>query len=656
MTDDPDVGPAARMVLADASRRWSRRGRVWGLLRFGILLLIPLPLLLLLLCYLQAPLTRFLASWPMLLPVILCQFVALAGLYHFWSAYLPGHSRRGAFFWFMLPYVNVLACWLYYRDLPRRLPEARRALPTTTLLGCCATLLFFHGLVLLAPSHADAGAWVLALNALFVIGILCFNALLFQLASNRARELDESAPLPDWPLQPGDKDAPLTRAWRSANTRRWGYRALAVVCAVPVFFLLLIGPTWYGGMQRWRSLREQYAHFPLDMQGFAALPLPEEPHAGQRLLRIGIPDFDLGLANHHFVLYADIVRGFDSEWLKNAKARYDRLAPRFLNCRALLREAPHLGLLQPQQSAIHRGRLRIAINKSREYGNWRFFAFRFAEQLGMPEEARSDALWEDFRRIDDYERDDLVQPLTAATTMYARRLALLQVVLPRTPEEQLLTLLPDWLEDEGRIGRAARWQCLAENALFADLYKALACAAWEKARLFGLDHGMRAEQFFHYAQLMDLLNRDLCMAKGDILALQQRAARYGGLHFSLARQSAGFMEMARQTARARLDNRLDHVAVAIERYRRLHGELPESLTVLALGDMLRNPFDGTELRYERGTIPVTVLDLSASDKNAHAMPSREQLSGAMLWALDDDGMEHAIKFFDGGMPSLNVTR
>lgn len=650
MTDDPDIGPAARVVVADVRRRWSRRGLILGLLRIGILLFLPLPLLGLLQWYLQVPLLRLLASWPMLLPVILCQFVALAALYRFWSAYLPGRGRPGAFFWFMLPYVNVVACWLYYRGLLRRLPKSRRALPTLVLLCCCVALLFLHGLVLVAPSHAEAGVWVLAADALFVIGVLCFNALLFLLVSDRVRELDESTPLPDWPLQPGDGEASVTRTWHSANLRHAGYRALAVVCAVPFFLLLLIGPAWYGGMWRWRSLREQYAGLPLDTQGFAALPLPEEPHAGQRLLRIGIPDFDLGLVNHHFVLYADIVRCLDSQWLKNIKTRYDRYAPRFLSFRALLREAPHLGLLRPQLGVVRQGRDSVeqAISKSREYGNWRLFAFRFAEQLGMPDEAYPNALWEDFRRIGDYEQDDHIRPLAVATTMYARRLALLQVVLPRTPEKQLLTLLPDYLEDEGRVGEAAHWQCLAENALFGDSYKALVVVVWKKASLFGLDHGMRAELFSHYARLMDLLDRDLYLAKGDISALQQRAGRYGGIHFGLAQQSVGFMEMAQQTAQARLNNRLAHVAVAIERYRRLHGEFPETLAALPqelLAELPRNPFDGTELRYEKGTIPVTVLDLQAGDKGVHAMLSQERLPGSKLWALDDDGMEHAIKFF-----------
>ena len=650
MADDPDIGPAARVVLADVHRRWSRRGRARGLLRIGILLFIPLPLLCLLQWYLQVPLLRLLASWPLLLPVTLCQFVALAGLYRFWSAYLPGRGRPGTFFWFMLPYVNVVACWLYYRGLLRRWPESQRARPAMALFCCCAALLFFQCLVLVAPSHADAGLWVLAADALFVIAVLCFNALLFPLLSNRARKLDESTPLSDWPLQPGDEKASMTRAWHSANLRHVGYRALAVVCAVPFILLLLIGPAWYGGMWRWRSLREQYAGLPLDTQGFAALPLPEEPHAGQRLLRIGIPDFDLGLANHHFILYADIVRSLDSQWLEKAKTRYDRYVPRFLSFRALLREAPHLGLLRPQLGVVRQERdsVELAISKSREYGNWRLFAFRFAEQLGMPEEAQPDALWEDFRRIGDYEWDDHIRPLAVATTTYARRRALLQVVLPRTPEKQLQTLLPDYLEDEGRIAQAAHWQCLAENALFGDLYKALVCVIWEKASLFGLDHGVRAEMFSHYAQLMDLLDRDLYLAKDDISALQQRAGRYGGVHFGLAQQSAAFMEMAQQTARARLDNRLAHVAVAIECYRRRHGEFPESLAALPrelLADLPRNPFDGTELRYERGTIPVTVLDLQAGDKGVHAMLSRERFPGAMLWALDNDGMEHTIKFF-----------
>ncbi len=649
MADDPELGPAARVVLADTRRHWSSRGRVLGMLRASMPLFIPLALLLLM-WYLRVPPPRFLASWRMLLPATLCQFIALACVYHFWSGYLPGHGRRGASFWFMLPYVNVAAVWVYYWGLRRRLPELRRAYPGAALVFCCVALLFFYGVVLVAPSHAGGGAWVLAANASLVIGVLCFNAFLCQLVAGRARELDGSTPLPDWPLQPGDEDALMTRAWHAVSGRRLGYRTLAVVCAVPFFLLLLIGPPWYSGMQRWRRLREQYAHLPLDMQGFAALPLPEEPHAGPRLLRIGIPDFDLGLANHHYVLHADVIRSADPQWLENAKTRYERYAPRFLTFRALLREAPHLGLLRPQLGVVRQGRdsMELAISRSREYGDWRLFAFRFAEQLGMPEEARPDLLWEDFRRISDYEQDDHIRPLAVATTMYSRRLALLQVVQPMTPAEELSAQLPALLADEGRIGHAARWQCLAENALFADLYNALARAGWEKASLCGLDHGARAEQFTYYARLMDLLDRDLHVAKGEITALQQRAAQYGGLHFSLAQQSAGFMEMARQTARARLDNRLAHVAVAIERYRRQHGKLPESLTALPkelLAELPRNPFDGTELRYEQGAIPVTVLDVQAGDKGVRAMPSRELMPGARLWALDDDGAEHIIKFF-----------
>lgn len=646
---DPELGPAARVVMADTRRHWSSRGRLFGMLRASMPLFFPLALLLLM-WYLQVPLSRFLASWRILLPAILGQFIGLACLYHFWSGYLPGHGRRGASFWFMLPYVNVVALWVYYRGLLRRLPERRRALPGAALVICCAVLLFFYGVVLLAPSHAGGGAWVATTNAILVISILCFNLLLSLLVAGRAWELDEAASLPVWPLQAGDEDAPMTHAWHAVIGRRLGYRTLAVVCAMPLFLLLLLGPPWYSGMQRWRRLREQYAHLPLDMQGFAALPLPEEPHAGPRLLRIGIPDFDLGLANHHFVLHADIIRSADPQWLENAKTRYDRYAPRFLNFRALLREAPHLGLLRPQLGVVRQGRdsVELAISKSREYGNWRLFAFRFAEPLGMPEEARAELLWEDFKRISDYEQDDLIRPLAVATAMYSRRLSLLQAVLPMTPEEQLPALLQELSADEGRIGHAARWQCLAENALFADLYNALARAGWEKASLFGLDHGARAEQFSYYARLMDLLDHDLYVSKNDIASSQQRAAQYGGLHFSLAQQSAGFMEMARQTARARLDNRLAHVAVAIERYRRRHGALPESLGALPkelLAELPRNPFDGTELRYEQGAIPVTVLDVQAGDKGVRAMPSRELMPGARLWALDDDGAEHIIKFF-----------
>ena len=42
---------------------------------------------------------------------------------------------------------------------------------------------------------------------------------------------------------------------------------------------------------------------------------------------------------------------------------------------------------------------------------------------------------------------------------------------------------------------------------------------------------------------------------------------------------------------------------------------------------------------------MTVLDVQAGDKGVRAMPSRELMPGARLWALDDDGAEHIIKFF-----------
>jgi hypothetical protein len=312
-------------------------------------------------------------------------------------------------------------------------------------------------------------------------------------------------------------------------------------------------------------------------------------------------------------------------------------------------------LLRPALGVVRQGRdsVELAISKSREYGKWRLFAFRFAESLGISEERRADVLWEDFRRISAYERDDLIRPLAVATTSYSRRLLLLQAVLPVTPEEQLPALLPALPVDEGRIGHAARWQCLAENALFADIYSALVRAGWENASLFGLDYGARAELFSYYARLMGFLEDDLQVARGDIAALQQRAAQYGGLHFGLAQQSAGFMEMARQAARARLDNRLTHIAVAIERYRRVHGELPVSLAVLPkelIAELPRNPFDGTELCYEEGVISVTVLDVQASEQGVRAQTSRECRPGARLWALDDKGSEHIIKFFDGDRP------
>jgi hypothetical protein len=649
VSEDPELGPAARIVLSETQARWSPRGCVLGMLRAGLPLFVPL-VLLLPCCYLQLRPARFLASWRVLLPASLSCYLALACWYRFWSQYLPGRRRHGAFFCFLLPYVNLWALWLYFRDLLRPLPARQAALPQALLLCCCASLAFFQGVLLLAPPQLVGGLWALGASGLFVLALSLFNVALCRLTRERARELDADFPLVAEEVQSGDAAAPLSRAWRLLGARRRSYRLLSLVCALPLAALLLLGPAWAGGCWRWRQLRQHYAALPLDMQDYATLPLPEEPHAGTRMLRIRIADFDLGLVNHQQLLYADIIRGSEGQWLEKAKARYQRLAAPLLAFRALLREAPHLGLLRPQLGVVRQGRdsVELVRDKAREYVHWRLFAFRFATLLGLNEEARPEALWEDFVRISDYEQDDLIRPLAVATNSYSQRLSLLQAILPALAEESLPTLLPPLAADEARIDHAARWQCLAENALFADVYLALARAAWDKAALFGLDHGTRAELFVHYARLMELLEQDLQQSRAEITKLQGRASRYGGLHFGVAQQAAGFMAMARQTAAARLDSRLAHVAVAIERHRRRHGEWPADLTALPeefLDELPLNPFDGQQLNYERGLISVEVMELRLEEQELRALPSREQRPGAKLWAVDEQGSEHEIKFF-----------
>lgn len=648
LAEDPDLGRAVRVVMADTRGHWSAGGRWRGLLRASAALALPL-LSLLLMVYLRVPGRRFLASWPIYLPLIVGQYAALAGLYHFWSSYLPGHRRGGAHFWLLLPYVNALALWGYYTDLVKRLGGRRLAL-TIASACCCGSLALFSGVFLLSSASFGGGCWVLGTNALFVSCLLVFNGLMLRAVAARAADLDAHSPLPDEPLQLGDDDDRMTHAWHAGMGRRLGLRLLATLCALPLFLLLLLVPPWYGGVRRWRRLQEQHPGIPLQLQAFAELPMPPEPHAGQRLIRIGIPDFDLGLANHYYLLHADAIDEVDPQWLDKAKTSYDRCLPRLTAFRALLREAPHLGLLRPALGVVRQGRdsATLAITKSRQYGHWRLFAFRFARQLGLVEDGMAEALWEDYRRIGDYEQDDLTRPLAVAVAISSRRLSLLQTVLPEMPEETLPALLPSFAEDERRISEAAQWQCLAENALYTEMYSALVRAGWEKASLFGLDHGSRAELSSFYLRLSAMLRGDLHETQGEILALQHRASQYGGMNFSVAQQSAGFMELARQTALTRLNSRLAHVAVAIERYQRRHGELPANLAALPkdlIAALPPNPFDGSELQYEKGTVQVTVCDLRIDENGVRSQPRRDRVPGARLWAAGDDGAEHGINFF-----------
>ncbi len=390
-----------------------------------------------------------------------------------------------------------------------------------------------------------------------------------------------------------------------------------------IALLLLIGPIWLSGIIRCRIIEYRNPDIPMNQVELLKHFERPEPHAINELKNIPLPDPPVEFYSLLAIHKSDIDPDFSAEvnrWL-------DEAGPDYLEALKIVQKTPSFGQDTEENQEVKKLRTLINFQRIRMIAQNRLYWQLF------------DALC---RRIYDYSSENLIMPFYYTNTINNIRYCELERYINKLTGEQLSAEKDILARADENLVSTARIQMIANFVQVISLIEQMDTLkfylpSFKAGNWSPLE---KAISYLHDDYYVNAENINLPTDKDSLSALLFN-------HQEL-------QHIIEKTNQYRTVYRLAQTGIALEQYRRKHGNfletleqlIPEFLTAVPL-----DPFDGKPLRYYKGDIPIHFTGIVKEDSSFTTEYQERECPGVKVWGI---GRNRKSRTNDNSEPTFTI--